>query len=691
MIKRKRKESEFIRRQPKKKNGAAFAFIHKFAPFFIIFVSLIIANQKNARELNYNTDILGYPSFMFRGEPIFPIYSIFIAWVRCASNFYREAGTIIYRNINIILYSSIIAFFVYLLLVYIRNVMTDDKNQMNTGRLGYDSELKGLGLKASCGVVIGQSYNAETEVSWENGGLKLTVKKTGDLIMYNTNVSGMLFAGSRLGKGISTVITTLIMFPYSLITLDPKGENYNITAGWRAKFSHVIKWNPTSRDTLKINILDEIDKDFPFRDANTIAQILTAPTTNSNADPHWQQTAKVLITATILHVKCSNKFQNKDKNLPQVYKYLSQGCDSKTGKGNEDKIKRLLQAMIDEVHTTPEIHQSIVSYASQILSAADEERGSIFSSALESLSVFNDTIVAESVETSDFCLDDFKISERPISWYMTIPFPDLDRLAPLLRLMIEFVCRKFSQEGTQHGKESLKNRILFLIDEFPTIGKCEAVETFAGILNGYGISFLWIAQTKAQLDKVYGDHTALYEHARYIWIYSINDHNVAEYFSKRIGSEGFIKQNTSSSGNKFELGMSNMTISNDITERPLITATELENLAGDTLVLMIQGQPSHLLKKVAYYSDPRFMDKVNLPVPQTREELLKEVETSCVIGVDEERWENKIIYDEKEEELMRDEEFFPDYDPIDLANKNKTNSESYENKLTAKEKLLANI
>ncbi len=646
---KKKNNYEFLRKEPKKLDGLTFSIIHKTVPILIIFVALIIANQKCAKDLNYDTNILGEPLFVFRKEPIFPIYSIFLAWTKSASSLYKEAGNIIYKNINIVLFAAIFAVIIYFILVYIRNSLINDKNQLNTGRLGRDNELKALGLRADKGVVIGQSFKAETEAEWGSGGLKLTVKKTAPLVMYDTNVSAMLLAGSRLGKGISTVVPTLLMYPHSIITIDPKGENYMLTAGWRSKWTHVIKWAPTSYDTLKINIMDEIDPDFAFRDANTIAQILTAPANpNSNADPHWQQTAKVLITATILHIKCSKSFAPEEKNLPTVYKYLSQGKTDDNA--DDDKIKVLLENMIKDTHTTPEIHQSIVSYASQILSAADEERGSIFSSALEALSVFNDPVVSNSVATSDFCLEDFKTSEQPISWYMTIPFPDLDRLAPLLRLMIEFVCRKFSQEGTQHGKEKLKHRILFLLDEFPTIGKCEAIETFAGILNGYGISFLWIGQSKQQIDKLYGDHTALYEHARYIWIYSINDHNIAEYFSKRIGSEGFIKQNSSSSGNKFDYGMNSMSVSNDITERPLITATELENLAGDLLVLIIQGQPSFVLKKVAYYSDPRFKDKVNLPVPQDRKALLEEVKTSCAIGIDDDRWENHFIYADKDDD-----------------------------------------
>lgn len=381
--------------------------------------------------------------------------------------------------------------------------------------------------------------------------------------------------------------------------------------------------------------MDEIDSDNAFRDANMIATILTAPENPAaNADPHWQNTAKQLITATILHIKCCEDCT--DKSLPGVYKFLSSGNSDPNNK--DDAKKALLKKMINSRHCTKEIHSSICSYANAILSAADEEMGSIFSSTLEALSVFNDDKVAWTSSASDFCLDDFKYSETPISLYFTIPFPDLDRIKSLLRLYIEFICRKFSQDCTSHGNEVLKNRILFLIDEFPTLGKMETIENFAGILNGYGISFLWICQSKAQIDKLYGQNAPIIEHCRYIWTYAISDHNIADYFSKRVGSEGVIKQNTSTSGNRFELGMNNITVSSDITQRELITPTEIEALPCNSGLLITQGGYSYIFKKEAYYSDPRFMDKARLPRAETRKELLAETLTSRVIRDGDYKW-----------------------------------------------------
>ena len=39
----------------------------------------------------------------------------------------------------------------------------------------------------------------------ENGSCKLDVKRTGKIIRFDMNVCAMVLAGSRLGKGVSTV------------------------------------------------------------------------------------------------------------------------------------------------------------------------------------------------------------------------------------------------------------------------------------------------------------------------------------------------------------------------------------------------------------------------------------------------------------------------------------------------------
>jgi len=53
----------------------------------------------------------------------------------------------------------------------------------------------------------------------------------------------MAFALTRSGKGVGLVIPTLLSWPESVVVHDIKGENCQLTAGWRARFSHCLLFN----------------------------------------------------------------------------------------------------------------------------------------------------------------------------------------------------------------------------------------------------------------------------------------------------------------------------------------------------------------------------------------------------------------------------------------------------------------
>src|SRR5579863_3153589 len=51
----------------------------------------------------------------------------------------------------------------------------------------------------------------------------------------------MTIAGSRAGKGVSTIIPNLIEYPGSVLVIDPKGENAQVTANRRERGSSNVK------------------------------------------------------------------------------------------------------------------------------------------------------------------------------------------------------------------------------------------------------------------------------------------------------------------------------------------------------------------------------------------------------------------------------------------------------------------
>mgnify|MGYP002526790907 CR=1 FL=1 len=88
----------------------------------------------------------------------------------------------------------------------------------------------------------------------------------------------LCFAPTRSGKGVGLVVPTLLTWPHSAIVHDIKGENWQLTAGWRSRFSHCLLFNPTDPRSARYNPLLEVRKGpDEVRDVQNIADILVDP------------------------------------------------------------------------------------------------------------------------------------------------------------------------------------------------------------------------------------------------------------------------------------------------------------------------------------------------------------------------------------------------------------------------------
>jgi len=85
----------------------------------------------------------------------------------------------------------------------------------------------------------------------------------------------MAFAPTRSGKGVGLFVPSLLSWPGSAVIHDIKGENWNLTAGWRSRFSHCLLFNPTDAKSAAYNPLLEVRRGMhEVRDVQNIADIL---------------------------------------------------------------------------------------------------------------------------------------------------------------------------------------------------------------------------------------------------------------------------------------------------------------------------------------------------------------------------------------------------------------------------------
>src|SRR3546814_2186665 len=68
----------------------------------------------------------------------------------------------------------------------------------------------------------------------------------------------MVFAPTRSGKGVGLVVPTLLSWPHSVVVHDIKGEHWQLTAGWRSRFSHCLCFNPVDARSAAYNPLLEV-------------------------------------------------------------------------------------------------------------------------------------------------------------------------------------------------------------------------------------------------------------------------------------------------------------------------------------------------------------------------------------------------------------------------------------------------
>ncbi len=209
----------------------------------------------------------------------------------------------------------------------------------------------------------------------------------------------MAFAPTRSGKGVGLVVPTLLSWGESTVIHDIKGENWQLTAGWRSTFSHCLLFNPTDPASAKYNPLLEVRKGRnEVRDVQNIADILVDPEGALERRNHWEKTGHALLVGAILHVL----YAEKEKTLARVASFLSDPGRS---------FERTLRVMMSTNHLGPEggkpqTHPVVAQAARELLNKSENERSGVLSTAMSFLGLYRDPTVAEVTSSCDWRIAD---------------------------------------------------------------------------------------------------------------------------------------------------------------------------------------------------------------------------------------------------------------------------------------------
>jgi type IV secretion system protein VirD4 len=416
----------------------------------------------------------------------------------------------------------------------------------------------------------------------------------------------LAFAPTRSGKGVGLVIPTLLTWPHATVIHDIKGENWQLTAGFRSTFSHCLLFNPADPRSARYNPLLEVRKGaWEVRDVQNIADILVDPEGALERRNHWEKTSHALLVGVILHVL----YAEGEKTLARVASFLSDPSRS---------IERTLRVMMSTNHLgtdkEPKVHPVVASVARELLNKSENERSGVLSTAMSFLGLYRDPVVARNTSSCDWRIADLMEAGKPISLYLVIPPADLSRTKPLVRLILNQIGRRLT-ESLEGEKGKARRKLLLMLDEFPALGRLDFFETALAFMAGYGIRAYLIAQSLNQIVKAYGENNAILDNCHVRIAFAANDERTAKRISDALGTATELRAQRNYAGHRLAPWLGHVMVSRQETARPLLTPGEVMQLPHGEEIVLVSGLAPVRAQKLRHYEDANFFSRV-LPAPR---------------------------------------------------------------------------
>jgi type IV secretion system protein VirD4 len=544
----------------------------------IVLAAIWTATEWTAHALAYQPE-LGQPWFWLGRWPIYPPPAFFWWWF----SFDAYAPHIFVTGAYIAASGGFLWVIVAIALSIWRARHARKAETFGSARWASAREIARAGLLSDGGVVLGR---------YERHYLR-----------HDGPEHVLCFAPTRSGKGVGLVVPSLLAWPGSVIVHDIKGENFELTAGFRARHGRVLLFDPTNPASAAYNPLLEVRKgEWEVRDVQNVADVLVDPEGSLEKRNHWEKTSHALLVGAILHVL----YAERDKTLAGVAAFLSDP---------RRPIEKTLRAMMTTSHLGEGgVHPVVASAARELLNKSENERSGVLSTAMSFLGLYRDPVVAQATRCCDWRIKDLVEGAHPVSLYLVIPPSDISRTKPLIRLILNQIGRRLTEELNAQARP---HRLLLMLDEFPALGRLDFFESALAFMAGYGIKAFLIAQSLNQIEKAYGQNNAILDNCHVRVAFATNDERTARRISDALGTATELRAMKNYAGHRLSPWLGHLMVSRQETARALLTTGEVMQLPPHEEIVMVAGVPPIRANKARYYADPEFTARI-LPPPEVK-------------------------------------------------------------------------
>jgi type IV secretion system protein VirD4 len=414
------------------------------------------------------------------------------------------------------------------------------------------------------------------------------------LLRYTGDAHILTLAPTGAGKGVSCVIPALLDYPGSMLVIDPKGENYAVTADYRRSIGHeVVALDPFGLvgGTGSFNPMESLDVSDPacIDEAAALAEMLVVRDPRASADTmFWSEEAKALITGLILLVAESGGMHT----MTTLWEILSVSPRDLT------KLWRMMSASTGA-------GGAIQRAGDRVLQKADRVRSSVIAEAQSHMHFLESTRLADVMSSSSFSFSDLKTRRTTI--YLIVPPDRLDVCRRWLRLMVASAI-----DALIRTRGLPPHRVLFLLDEFPALGPMPPLERAVSLARGYGGTCWLLAQDLSQLRALYPvSWSSFIANAGVLQAFGTSDLETATYLSAMIGTAtarvpGTSRSERTGAGALLHGRDARTSWSEAEHARPLLSPGEVRGLDPDSALLLMPGADPLRVTRPDYRHDLEF-------------------------------------------------------------------------------------
>ncbi len=563
------------------RNIVVIVFLLLLGSAFLLYISGIIF------ILTENHQIITADPLKFIQDGVsYKTLKVFGIWFK--DNYHTGYFTIKYYNYFLLRYflSILIPQLVYISLVVnkrksIYNLRPFKKEESIHGdaRWATEKDILKAGLRGKKGMLLGQDSNGYLVA----GGYQHT----------------LLFAPTGSGKGVGFVIPNLLYWEDSVFVHDIKLENYELTSGWRASMGQkVFVWNPANPDgfTHCYNPIDWVSSK-PGQMVDDVQKIANLIMPEKE---FWNNEARSLFVGVVLYLIAA---PDKTTSFGEVVRTM-----------RSDDVVYNLAVVLDTLGN--EIHPVAYMNIAAFLQKADKERSGVISTMNSNLELWANPLIDTATASSDFNIQNFKRELTTV--YVGLTPDNLQRLQPLMQV--------FYQQATEFLSRSLPSKedpygVMFMMDEFPTLGKMEQFMSGIAYFRGYHVRLFLIIQDTEQLKGIYEEPgmNSFLSNSTYRVTFAANNIETANLISQLCGNKT-VDQVSASKPKFLDFNPASRSLNVSQAQRALLLPQEVISLPRDEQILLIESSPPIKSKKIKYYEDKFFKKRLLSPVTVPQQE-----------------------------------------------------------------------